>query len=218
MKKEGANRRAALRRIFFILHPSSFILTGCTTPGLPTVDSIHAPIETTTPGYWFDLPASVTVTATDYDRLWRACEEVVAERQFAPERVDYRNGILTTRPLPGAQFWELWRRDVNDGYSMAESNLATVRRRVQVELLPTTSGIGFEARPKVVVERQSSRERRVSIGALNYQVLNRERRGYSTNDYDPDVRPADEYWYATRRDEVMEAALAKDLERKLSRQ
>lgn len=192
-----------------------FATAGCTTRGVPTVDPIHAPIETTTPGYWLDRPASVTVAAADYDRLWKACEEVVAQRQFTPERTDYRNGILSTRPLLGAQFWEPWRRDVTDGFSFLESNVATVRRRVQFELGPAADGNGFQARPKVVVERQASRERRVTIGALNSQVLSRVRHGYSTNDFDPDVRPADDYWYATRRDESLEAALAADVRAKL---
>ncbi len=200
-----------LARIFFILHPSAFILIGCTTPGVPTIDPIHAPIETTTPAYWFDQPASVTVVANDYDRLWKACEEVIVRRLFTPERTDYRNGVLSTRPLMGAQSLEFWRQDVVDGYSFAESNLATIRRRVEIEIVPATDASGFEARPKVVVERQASRERRVTIGALNNQILNRERVGRDLNDYDAAVRPADDYWYAIRRDEALEAAIAKDI-------
>ena len=101
----------------FILHPLTFILmlaAGCATRGVPVVDPIHAPIETATIDDRMDRPATATVIDNDYDRLWKACESAATDRFFSLERRDYRNGVLTTRPLLGGQLLEFWRRDIAD--------------------------------------------------------------------------------------------------------
>jgi hypothetical protein len=187
-------------------------LAGCAASGVPVVDPIHAPVEAATIGYWMDRPATATVIDPDYDRLWKACEAAAASRSFSLERRDYRNGILTTRPLLSAQLLEFWRRDVLDPYSRAESNLATVRRTIQFEIGQVDGK--YEARPKVVVERRAQRERRVTAGVLNRNILSGAAvTGY--NDYDANVAVPRDYWYAVRRDEALEAKLASDVRRLL---
>jgi len=199
-----------------VRHPlvilASLLFGGCATPGVSKIDPITAPPEVATTDYWFAQPPSVTVTAGDYDVLYRACENVLRARYFPLERRDYRNGVLTTRPVEGGQLLELWRRDIPDAYSVAESNLQSVRRTVQFKIQPTDDG--FQALPKVVVERQALLERRVTLGILNRNAFSGASvSGY--NDYDPNVSYSPVYWYATRRDENLEAQLAADLRGRL---
>lgn len=187
-------------------------LSGCATPGVPRIDPVHAPVEVSTIGYWMDRPATATVVDRDYDRLWKACEQAAASRHFALDRRDYRNGILTTRPLLAGQLLEFWRRDVPDAYSVAEANLASIRRTIQFEIVEVDGQ--YEARPKVVVERHATPQRRMTAGVLNRSVSSRAA-ATSYNDFDPNVALPPDYWYAVRRDETLEANLARDVRRRL---
>lgn len=215
---DGRRRRHTPWRPF-ILHPSALVLTllvGCATPpGVPKVDPIHAPPEVATLDYWLAQPPSVVVQGTDYDKLWRACEAAVDDRLFALERRDYRDGVLTTRPLLGGQLLEFWRSDIADGYSMAESNIASVRRTVQFRIVPIDGGF-FEVQPKVVVERHTLQERRVTLGMLNRNAFGGSA-VVGVNDYDATVTTLPDYWFATRRDENLESRLADDIRKRLAR-
>jgi hypothetical protein len=217
MKRKEEGTGSSSRRIFFVLRPSSFILlfiAGCAAPpGTPKIDPIYAPPETATIDFWMDRPATVVVNDVEYDRLWRACERVAADRSYALERRDYRNGVLTTRPVLGGQFFEVGRHTVADSYGFAESNLGTVRKTVQFQILTLDDGT-FEARPKVVVERRVVLERRVSIGLQNRNAFGGAA-VVGTNDYDPTVPFSAEYWYASRRDEALEGQLAGELKKLL---
>jgi hypothetical protein len=204
----------AFRRVG-LLATISTALAGCTTPGISKIDPIHAPPETATLDYWLSQPASATVHGKDYEVLWQTCERVADDRDFALERRDYRNGILTTRPVLGAQLLEIWRRDIVDPYSVAESNLASVRRTIQFEFI--TTGSDVEVSPRVVVERKAMVERRVTLGLLNRNAFSGSTvEGY--NDYDQPIRAEREYWYATRRDENFEKILANEIQQKLPRE
>jgi hypothetical protein len=202
-------RQRGLQMVIGVL---AMLPIGCATPGVPTVDPSHAPAEAATVDYWLDKPATEIVRADDYDRLWNACETVAQDRRFLLERRDYRDGLLTTRPLSGGQALEIWRRDISDPYSLAESNLATVRRTIEFKII--TVGDHYEARPKVVVERQAMIEHRVTLGILNRDAFS----GSvvtGTNDYDPAALPPTSYWYAVRRDVDLEHQIAGDLRRSL---
>ncbi len=140
----------------------------------------------------------MTVAGKDYDVLYRACER--RQRPLFPlERRDYRNGILTTRPVDGGQLLEIWRRDIPDAYSVAESNLAAVRRTIR---FGSCRDEGWLA--EVVVERQALLERRVTLGILN-RTCSAARRCQDTTTTTR-TSPTLPHWYATRRDENLEPA------------
>src|SRR4051812_2159646 len=62
--------------------------------------------------YWFNQPAVEHIEWNDYDALWHACEQAAIESSFVVERVDFRTGLLTTKPLVSKQFFEAWKGDV----------------------------------------------------------------------------------------------------------
>jgi len=77
-----------------------------------------------------------------------AAEEVLARLHFDIEKFDIEQGIIRTRPLVGAQFFELWRHDNVGGYNAAEANLHTIRRTVELNLTRQQSPTLQETPPK----------------------------------------------------------------------
>jgi len=62
----------------------------------------------------------------------QTAERVLARMHFHVDKADYRHGILRTRPLPGAQFFEFWRKDNVGSFNVAEANLQSIRRTVEL--------------------------------------------------------------------------------------
>src|SRR5262249_44400097 len=115
---------------------------------------------TTQPSYWLQQPAQ-SVTANDFDRLWNVCEEAARDFLFSIDRTDYRAGLLTTRPLTSRQWFEVWRPDVRTIPDLDESATATIRRTIRFEFERRADGT-FTVAPKVLVERQSVAEQRIT--------------------------------------------------------
>jgi hypothetical protein len=59
---------------------------------------------------------------------------------FAIEKLDAEQGLVRTRPLRGAQFFEFWRSDNASTYSWEEANLQSVRRSVELRVRPEDGG------------------------------------------------------------------------------
>jgi len=164
--------------------------------------------------YWFDQPAIIDVHATHFDALWNACQEVAKSHGYLIDRTDYREGLLYTQSLVSQSLFEPWRNDVADGHSLAQSSVATIRRTVRFIIHREPDGT-FIAQPKVVVERYSSVERRITSAAQYHDIfsirlldVDRERE-FTGKDV-----PA-EYWYAIGRDHTLERELAREVERRL---
>jgi hypothetical protein len=66
--------------------------------------------------------------------VMQAAQEVLTRMHFPLEKFDVEHGIIRTRPLRGAQFFELWRSDNASGFDAAEANLETVRRVVELRV------------------------------------------------------------------------------------
>jgi hypothetical protein len=191
------------------------VVAGCI--GRPANPAVTEPVTvsdtaTTQPVYWYDRPASVTVDAANFERLWRAAETAARLHGFSIDREERRSGLLTTDPLISSQFFEFWRRDVKTPEDSARASLATHRRTLRFEFEKLPDG-RYEVTPKALVERQSVTERRITS-----VVLYRGSVGGSgaAGDIPHGTREADEgilipprYWYAIGRDEALEQSVAK---------
>ena len=142
-----------------------FAAIGCTNGHRPppTTKPIATDIDPTlaTTAYWLSQPASAGVTSANYERLFAACDHVLRQRRFIVDRSDFRDGILSSRPLISQQIWEPWRDDVGTLSGQAKSSLATYRRTVQWTILPGDNG-HFIAAPRVVIERFSAEPARIT--------------------------------------------------------
>jgi hypothetical protein len=175
------------------------LFAGCTSRPAWKSDPASATLA-----YWTDQPAEARVVAPDYGPLWDAAENAAERFGFQPATTDYRGGLLTTRPQISPQFFEFWHDEVRTLEDMAESSLATIRRRLRFEFRRSPDG-RYVVEPKVIVERLSLPERRIT-NAVDYRgVL-----GPGTQQRFGPAAPVgtSSYWYAIGRDADLERALA----------
>lgn len=64
----------------------------------------------------------------------QAAYDVLAAMHFSFEKLDIEQGVITTWPLRGAQFFEFWRSDNVGAYNTAEANIQSIRRTVEVRV------------------------------------------------------------------------------------
>ncbi len=178
-------------------------------------------LATTQPAYWLDQPATAAATAADFQRLWDASEDVARDFLFRLDRQDYRAGVLTTRPMVSAQWFEPWRREVRSWDDRAESSLATIRRSVRFEFERVGEGDAYRVTPNVLVERQTLAEQRITSVVAYRQFFTRpvrpELRQRGTRESDVGIFLPNRYWYPTGRDAELERALAEAIQKKVKK-
>ena len=127
--------------------------------------------------------------------------------------MDYRGGVLSTRPMISKLIFEPWRSDAGTAGDVAQDSLQTIRRTIRFEVTRTPDG-AYIAHPKVLKERLSEQSQRITtvqqyassfLPEDSQQRLEDERNGAGPS----------RYWYAFGRDEVMERQLAEAVQRKL---
>ncbi|MCK4293684.1 MAG: hypothetical protein KAY65_10845 [Planctomycetes bacterium] len=101
----------------------------------------------------------------------QAAEDVLAKMHFVIEKADADAGLIRTRPLTGAQFFEFWRTDSAGGFNAAEANLHSIRRTVELHIRKQDNGfcIGCD----VKTERLNLPELEVSSSARAYAMFSR---------------------------------------------
>lgn len=169
---------------------------------------------TTQPSYWLNQPGVADATSRNFDALWDACRDAMRDDGFIVDRRDYRSGVLTSLPLTSKMAYEFWRGDVVSPHDLAQSTLAMLRRIVRIEIKREPNGF-FRATPKVLVERDSLVERRITSvdqyqNAFSVQAQDVMR---ETEKSGADI-PA-EYWYPIERDTVLESQIARSIRDKL---
>ena len=195
-------RRPNAARVRLALALALVLLAGCT----------HRPAwdddpQAATVGYWLGRPAAVHVDSGDYKALWAAADGARRRFNFPAARDDYRGGLLTSQPVVSPQPFELWRDELRTPAARLESSLSSVRRRLRFEFGRLAGG-GFFVEPKVVVERESRGERRIT-NAIDYRrVLGTGGQQTLRADVAATTRPAN-YWYAIGRDAALERSLAR---------
>ncbi|MEE8577256.1 MAG: hypothetical protein V3T31_08365 [candidate division Zixibacteria bacterium] len=74
------------------------------------------------------------VTGSDVQAAMDSAEQVLGQMHFTIDKSDSKQGYIRTKPLTGAQLFEFWRKDTVGQFNMAESNLHTVRRTVEINV------------------------------------------------------------------------------------
>lgn len=177
-------------------------------------------LATTQPSYWLDQPANATARGDDFERLFAASEDTARDFLFRIDRVDYRAGLLTTWPLVSKQWFEFWRPDVQTWDDLEESSLATIRRTIRFQINCLDDGT-FEVTPMVLVERQTLVGARITSAVQYRRVFAPEidprYRARGTREADVGVRLPNRYWTPIGRDPALEKALAKSIEKKVTK-
>jgi len=100
--------------------------------------------------------------------IMQAAMEVLTGMHFPIEKLDAREGIVRTRPLRAAQFFEFWRSDNANPSGIPEANLHTIRR--SVELRVTDDSGRWSVDCDVSVQRLSLPENKIASISQAYQM------------------------------------------------
>ncbi len=100
-----------------------------------------------------------------------AAETTLRRMHFVIEKADPERGIIRTRPLAGAQFFELWRSDNVGVAQTAEASIHTIRRSVELQLRSHDGQVRVECR--VRVQRLSLPENEVASVSQAYRMYSK---------------------------------------------
>lgn len=75
-----------------------------------------------------------------------AARTVLDRMQFSIEKYDPEVHYIRTRPLSGAQVFEFWRQDNASAAAVAQANLQSIRRIVEIEAVPSPERTCIECR------------------------------------------------------------------------
>ena len=85
----------------------------------------------------------------DKDLAMHAAQDVLAEMLFVIEKFDTQAGVIRTRPLTAAQFFEFWRHDNVGPQTAAQANLHSMQRIVQVNVSEQNNNVSVECQVQV---------------------------------------------------------------------
>lgn len=141
----------------------------------------------------------ISSTADDKDRVLLAIQDTLRRCNYRLDRVDLREGLVTTLPETSKHFFEFWRHDVDTRHDFWEATLNPIRRWVEVRLSDDTDGQVLA----VVVhkERLSAPDRQFNSTGAAYQFFGESLP--STTGLDRVTR-ADDRWLDVGRDPAME--------------
>jgi hypothetical protein len=108
-------------------------------------------------------------------------EDVLGQMHFTIEKADIASGLVRTRPLSGAQFFEFWRSDNVGPDNNLLANLHTIRRTVELNISQLAAEPQVAKRQAdqlcihcdVRVQRLSIPERQISSSARVYEMFSR---------------------------------------------
>ncbi len=193
-------------------------ITGRQNPAA-TQPATAVDLATTQPSYWLDKPAVAEVRAGDFNKLWEAAKETVRGYQLALDREDYRAGVLTSVPEVSKQVFEIWRSDAGTLDESLANTTAAIRRTIRFEVSRGEDGT-YTLVPKVLVERQSIFERRVTdVSQYRFAFAGpaRAQPARTAVTLDPETYqdvPV-KYWYPIGRDLEMEKKVAERVKKEM---
>lgn len=114
-------------------------------------------------------PKQVCVGDVDKADAMRAAEDVLTGLHFRIEKADAEAGLIRTRPLSGAQFFEPWRKDSVGSFNKTEANLHSIRRTVELQISKKDDDTCIACR--VTTQRLNLPETEVNSSARAYAIF-----------------------------------------------
>jgi len=149
--KRTQEHKSTRPRIPYALITYALILTGCAKQ------------------QQFKAVEQICVPAAGKAEVMQAAEDVLGQMHFTIDKADAEQGLVRTRPLPGAQFFEFWRSDNVGDLNSAEANLHSIRRVVELDI--SRQGGQLYIGCNVNVQRLSMPEQQISSSARAYRMF-----------------------------------------------
>jgi hypothetical protein len=141
--------------------------------------------------------------------LMEVAEDVLANMYFTIEKADADSGLIRTRPLPGAQFFEFWRSDNVGADNTLAANLHTIRRTVTLDI--SQQGQELRIGCNVQAKRLSLPERQVSNSARVYGMFSQSSQSLQRLKLNPEQK-RQMAWIDLGRDSRLEGEILKRIE------
>lgn len=141
--------------------------------------------------------------------MMEVAEDVLARMYFTIEKADVDSGLIRTRPLPGAQFFEFWRSDNVGADNTLAANLHTIRRTVTLDISQQDEQLRIGC--EVQTQRLSLPERQVSSSARVYGMFSLSSPSLQRLKLNPEQKK-EMAWIDLGRDPRLEAEILKRIE------
>ncbi len=119
----------------------------------------------------FKAVDQICVSNVQKQQAMQVAEDVLRGIHFTISKADAEQGIIRTRPLPGAQFFEFWRSDNVGTENSVEANLHSLRRAAELNLTQQDGRLCIGC--DVKVQRLSLPEFEVSSSSRAYEMFSR---------------------------------------------
>ena len=143
-------------------------------------------------------------------RAMEAAEEILNKMGFSVAKADTERGLLITRPLRGAQFFEFWRKDNIGAFNAAEANLHSIRRIVELNIDRQDEQLCIGC--VVKTQRLNLPERQVHSSARIYEIFSASGPSEQKLELDSGRRQ----WVDLGKDANLATEILKRLERKIA--
>ena len=114
-------------------------------------------------------PEPICLANMDLQSAMNQTELVLLKLNFIVNKADISTGIMRTKPLPGGQFFEIWRKDNRDNYSRAMSNLHSIQRTAELNFIQRNDLLCIDC--NVTIERLSIPEKEIDSSARAYSMF-----------------------------------------------
>ncbi len=125
----------------------------------------------------YETVEQICPAGIDKQQAMQIAEDVLGKLHFSIAKSDAELGVIRTRPLTGAQFFEFWRKDNVGSFNAMEANLHTIRRIAELEIKqPSASPRGEQdtqlcIRCNVNAQRLRLPEREIRSRSRAYQMF-----------------------------------------------
>lgn len=160
-------------------------------------------------------PRELTAPERDYEAVWQASQEVLRRYYFKVDREDRRAGVITTYPMTGRHYWEIWRKD-GRARDIAESTMQTLFLAARVIIAPSDpNATTFRAETEVLVTRSNKPLPQVTSTSEAYRLMLKdvepEKKKKKHEKHDKDDEPESATLVDLGHDRAMEARLTRDI-------
>jgi hypothetical protein len=75
-----------------------------------------------------------TAAERNFNAVWESSRNVLKKYGYEFDRMEKRDGIITTYATPGGQFFEFWRKDSGNTFDWRENSVHTMLRAVKITI------------------------------------------------------------------------------------
>ena len=153
----------------------------------------------------------IRVENIDKLQVMEAVEDVLVKMHFTIEKANVENGFIRTKPLLGAQFFELWRSDSVGADNWLANNLHSIRRIVELNINEQDKDLYINCDVKIY--RLSLPEREIR-SAHAYNLFSTSSSTVQRIQLHPEQK-ADMAWIDLGKDEQLAAEILKRIEQQI---